>query len=129
MADLPSDTLDKPVFKTSVRYSQCYDAFMKWKQSNGIDSIDEPVLLAYFGEVSKKRKPSSLWSIFSMLKNTLISNHGVNIGEYTGITSFLKEKNVGFHSQKAKIFTAEEVNQFLVEAPNYTYLAMKVRYN
>ncbi|KAJ6646019.1 hypothetical protein Bhyg_01228 [Pseudolycoriella hygida] len=36
-------------------------------------SIDKKALIVYFSEAATKYKPSTLWSMYSMLKKTLIS--------------------------------------------------------
>ncbi|KAG4072505.1 hypothetical protein HA402_012652 [Bradysia odoriphaga] len=39
--------------KTDYRYQKTYETFIKWKESNGISSFDEDVLMTYFDESSK----------------------------------------------------------------------------
>lgn len=112
--------------KTQSRYKQSYEVFTKWQESNGITSFDENVLLKYFVEASKSYKFSTLMSMYSMLKNTLSRNNNVDLSSYKELLAFLKEKSVGFEKKKFKVFTDEEVNRFLAEAPDEHYLAMKV---
>lgn len=125
-------TLDEPALdnvsdKMTSKYKSCYDAFVKWQETNGITSFDEDVLLAYFTEAAKTYKSSTLWCTFAKLKSTIFRNNNVDISGYSQVIAFLKERAVGFESKKFKMFTTEEVNRFLVEAPDEHYLAMKVR--
>lgn len=128
--DLPSlevTLLDIRPDKTNCRYKTSYDAFIKWQESNGITSFGEDVLLAYFNEAAKTYKSSSLWSMYSMLKSTLTRYNNIDISTNSRLTAFLREKAVGFVSKKSKVFSAEEISKFVMEAPDEHYLAMKVR--
>lgn len=111
--------------KSYTRYLIAYESFVKWQKSKELVSFAEPVLLAYFNEFSMKFKPSTMWSVYSMLKSTLLNNNKVDISKYSQLLAFLKEKADGFQSRKTEVFTAEQVNTFLVEAPDSKYLAMK----
>lgn len=123
-ADLTNDFI--PSDRTLGRYQMTYDTFVKWQDANGYTSFDEDVLLAYFYNISKSYKSSTLWSIYSMLKKTINHNDNIDITSYDRLLSFLKENSVGFESEKFKIFTTEEINRFLTEAPDHDYLLMKV---
>lgn len=73
-------------------------------------------------------KPSSLWSIHSMLRSTINLNHeNVNIAHYPKLIALLKRKSDGFKGKKSKILTPEEIKKFLEKAPNSIFLLMKVR--
>lgn len=114
--------------KSQEKYSKAYETFVAWKSKKQLDSLSQSVFLAYFSELSKTMKPSSLWSIHSMLKSTVYTKHELNISKYTKLTSFLKESSNGFRSLKSKVFTAQNVQTFLNEAPDYEYLVIKVSY-
>lgn len=112
--------------KSRVQYLKSYEKFIDWKDRNGAKSFSESVFLAYFSELSKKMKPSSLWSIYSMLKSTVSTRHNVHIKEYSKLTAFLKRSSDGFKSKKSKVFTAQNVETFLNKSPDDIYLATKV---
>jgi integrase len=113
--------------KSGDRYNLSFQQFMKWCEINGVQDISENVLLAYFQQRSTVLKsPSSLWSEYSMLKMTLSLNRNQDISKFTKLKMFLKRKNQGFVPKKSKIFSKEEIEKFLVEAPNQIYLMMKV---
>lgn len=112
--------------KSYNRYVCVYDKFLKWQKSQKTDSFNEEVILAYFTEIGNTLKPSTLWCIYSMLKSTIFCNHNVNIGQYDRLTTFLRNKNKGFHSTKGNMFTAKEIRKFLNEAPDDEYLGIKV---
>lgn len=57
--------------KSGNRYWKEYEIFIKWCEENSISVYNEYVMLAYFENISKKLKSSTLWSIFSMLKSIL----------------------------------------------------------
>lgn len=107
------------------RYQNSYDNFMRWQQTNKITSFSEDTFLTYFTELSTSLKPTSLWSQYSMIKSTIKLYNNVDIGEYRKVVSFLKAKNEGYVSERAKMFTAEEIRRFLTEAPDIQYLSHK----
>lgn len=118
--------IDAQPHKTDYRYQKTYETFIKWKESNGISSFDEDVLLTYFDESSKTLKSSSLWSMYSMLKKTLGRYNNVDISKNKRLLAFLKEKSIGYDRKKCKVFSLEEISRFLLDAPDDDYLAMKV---
>jgi hypothetical protein len=85
------------------------------------DIITEEVLLAYFEQKSRKLKGSTLWSLFSMLRST------IQLKKYASLITFIKRKSTGQVSKKSNIFTKQEIEKFLREADNGTYLMMKVK--
>ncbi|KAJ8976466.1 hypothetical protein NQ317_012416, partial [Molorchus minor] len=112
--------------KSTARYESVYNCFMNWREGKQESSYSEDVLLVYFEELSQKYKSSSLWALYSMLRSTLIVKNGINIESYEKLRAFLKYKSRNYQAKKAKIFTPEEVKQFLNEAPTNLYLATKV---
>jgi hypothetical protein len=114
--------------KSKLRYTQAYEYFLKWKADNRIsqDLVTENILLAYFRHLSTERKPSTLWSLYSMLHKTIELKQHIDISKYTSLRAFLKKQSKGYKPVQAKTFTEYELKQFLDEAPNEMYLAMKV---
>lgn len=110
--------------KSGNRYIQAFETFKKWQTSHRTSSFDEKVVMAYFSEAGKKYKPSTLWSMYSMLKKTLILKHNVNIAKYCQLNAWLKKQADGFQSKQSNIFTPEQISKFVVEAPNDLYFAM-----
>lgn len=130
--DLASSEIPLPN-STLLKYKNAYTTFIKWQESKGITSFDEDsledILLDYFTEVSKTYKSSTLWSMYSKLKSTISHYNHIDISANNSrLIAFLKEKAVGYQCEKFKVFTAEEINKFLVEAPDEHYLAMKVMF-
>lgn len=112
--------------KSRTRYNKVYKHFLQWKNRKNAHSFSETVLLSYLTEKAQTYKPSSLWSIYSMLKSTLMARNNINIKEYTELTAFLKMKSEGFRSKKSKALTTKDVYSFLEDAPDDIYLLMKV---
>lgn len=112
--------------KSKKRYEEIYIKFLDWREKNKVKSFSETVLLAYFGEICSNFKPSTLWSIYSMLRTTLSVKNDVDISKYPKLRSLLKRKSDGFKSQKSKIFSPEDIKTFLKNAPDYKYLITKV---
>ena len=84
--------------------------------------------MALLNEKKSKVAPNTLWGISSMLKSTLLAYHNVNLGEYTSLTSFLKQNAVGYKPKKAKIFLKEDMDKFLLTAPDDSFLMKKVTF-
>lgn len=112
--------------KSKERYETCYGKFMEWRASKSIKSFSENVLLAYFGKLSENYKPSSLWSIFSMLRSLLNLKHNIDVSRYNKLRAFLKRKSTGFQSKKSCTLTPREISTFLTTAPDKVFLLEKV---
>lgn len=112
---------------TIAKYNSTYVHFKKWMKTNGVLSVAEKVLLDFFTEIEQKSKPSTLWAYYSMLKTTLKSKDNIDISTWTTLTDYLKLKNIGYKPAKAKVFTKEEIDKFIDEAPDDYWLDIKVR--
>ena len=60
-----------------------------------------------------------------MIKSVLLKSN-VDISQYKRLNKYLKFKSKGFASKKAKFFTADQLKQFLLRAPNNEFLLTKV---
>ncbi|XP_050516507.1 uncharacterized protein LOC126891373 [Diabrotica virgifera virgifera] len=60
-----------------------------------------------------------------MLRTMLQIKENVDI-KYPKVIAFLKRQNQGYKANKAKTFSREEVNKFLLDAPDDNYLLMKI---
>lgn len=72
--------------KSRERYLITYNNFEAWKTRRNTQSFSENVLMAYFNELRVKYKPSSMWSIYSMLKTTLKTNNEIDLTKVCFIT-------------------------------------------
>lgn len=112
--------------KSKGRYERAYGAFKKWCQSKNT-GVSEMSLLAYFMEKSATLKsPASLWCEYSMIKSSIFIEENTDISKYPKLRAFLKRKNDGYKPKKSSVFTREQVNDFLLQASDDTYLLMKV---
>lgn len=111
------------------KYEIAYNNFMKWKKGCKTKAFSENVIMVYFEELSKTRKASTLWSIYSMLKSTINIKHGVDISKYPKLRALLKRKSEGYSARKAKTLTSDEINKFIKEAPDDKYLLTKVGFS
>ena len=53
-------------------------------------SFSEEILIVYFNEKAKKLKPSSLWSIYAMLRITIKLKQNIDIANYGKFKGILK---------------------------------------
>lgn len=61
-----------------------------------------------------------------MLRTMLYKQKNIDIQNYTSLKSFIKSKNIGVRVKKAKIFDDTEIKNFIENAPDSKYLAIKV---
>lgn len=112
--------------KSKEKYNKQYKIFCDWCETKKIAKFTENVLLVYFMEKSKTIKSSTLWSIYSMLKATIMVNKDIDISHFKKLIAFMKKNSVGYRAKKSKIFSRIQINEFLSEAPDERYLMMKV---
>lgn len=112
--------------KSKEKYNKQYDDFQNWCHNKGTNSTKEEVFLAYFAHLSKIFQPNTLWSKYSMLKSVLKIKINLDLSQYYKLTSFLKKQNVGYRPKKSKIFDKNDISKFMKEAPDETYLLIKV---
>lgn len=112
--------------RSRPKYESAYVKFNQWRLQKKIQSTSESTLLAYFHELAIDHKPTSLWATYSMLRSMIQIKHRLNIYHYPNLIAFLKQKNKGYKSKKSKVLSAEHINQFLEEAPDNKFLAIKV---
>lgn len=114
--------------KSESRYKLAYQKFEEWKKDCKASSFSERVLLAYFKylQQEKKNKPTTMWSIHSMLIKSIMIEHNIDISGYRKLTAFLKKSSVGYEPKKSLVLTPEDTQKFLDEAPDDMFLSHKV---
>ncbi|XP_037024950.1 uncharacterized protein LOC119066533 isoform X1 [Bradysia coprophila] len=126
-----ADSFNKTTYQalppvSQAKYQNAYQVFQKWNKSNGWCAISEDLLMKYFVELNAKSKPSTLFAIFSMLKATFRINDDIDIAKYSKLIEYIKGRNASYKPAKAKIFTDEEIERFVNEAPDDRWLDVKV---
>ena len=76
--------------KSRKRYEQVYKLFTEWQSEKKCSSFSEEILIVYLNEKAIKLKPSSLRSIYSMLRVTIKLNQNIDIANYGKLKSILK---------------------------------------
>lgn len=92
--------------RSQKSYWNVYEVFDKWRLDKKL-KISFNTMLAYFGEIAEKYKPSTLWSKYSMLRTTIHNKHGIKIEEYKDLVNFLRSKSKGYVPKKSKVLSAE----------------------
>lgn len=105
--------------KSRTVYELTYSKFMEYRQKKNVGSFSENVLIAYFSDLSKKMKPSTLWSTYSMLKATLNVKNNIDLAKYLKLRAFLKRQSDGFHAKNPEFFKEKKLRNF------YRMLQMK----
>ena len=112
--------------KSKERYDRVYQEFKKWRNEKKVNSVSENILMAYFYDLSKKLKPTSLWSYHSMLKSTLNVNEKVDISKFCKLSFFLKRQSDDYTPTRASVFTEDEMKKFIFTADDKEWLLVKV---
>lgn len=114
--------------KSSSVYKAAFERFQAWCNEKNIKNNSENVLLAYFSELRSKHKMkgSTMWSHYSMIRSMLNIRQGFDISKYLKLRAYLKKQNEDYIPKKAKVFTREQFEKFLFEAPDHQYLGSKV---
>jgi hypothetical protein len=81
--------------KSKERYIMDYEKLLKLRKINKTKSLLGNVFLTNFNKLSTEIKPSTLWSIYSMLKSMKNMKHNINVGTYLKLQVFLKRKSSG----------------------------------
>lgn len=95
--------------KSRPQYEAAYNKFMEWRAQKKNKSMSEKTLLAYFAELSKVQKPSTLWATYSMLKTTIYIKNNIKILDYVSLIMFLKKQSKGFEAKKSNTLTPEQI--------------------
>jgi hypothetical protein len=72
-----------------------YEKLLKLRKINKTKSLSKNVFLTNFNKLSREINPSTLWSIYSMLKSMKNIKHNINVGTYLKLLVFLKRKLSG----------------------------------
>ncbi len=110
------------------KYNKAYEYFQKWNKLNGETPVTQNALLKYFMDMAdeKKKKPTTLWAYYSMLKSTIRLNDHIDITPWSKVLDYLKRKNAGYKPHKATYFTEGQLEKFINEAPDEEWLDVKV---
>ena len=121
--------LDPLPTKSKAKYVAAYEKFVQWRNEKEITQKDmcEEVMLMYFIKLSEedKLKPPTVWSRYSMLKSTLLTHENINIEPWDKVNAFMKKQAKGYCPKKAMVFTASDVCNFCMRAPDHTHLVEK----
>ena len=123
-----SKAREEIVPKASAKaYNVFYEKYKKWRISEGVeDSTNEDTLLAYFQEFSEKYAASSLWPEFSKLKTMIYNKEKFDLSCFKELQAFIKRQVKGYKPKQAETLTSEQINDFILNAPDATHLAQKV---
>lgn len=112
--------------KSKERYYKEYEQFREFCKKNNIRNVSDNCMLIYFSRLSKVMKPSTLWAKFSMIKSCLLIQDNVDCEKFPKTMAFLKRKSTGYKPKKSKTLSRDQVVQFILEAPDQTFLLSKV---
>ncbi|CAB0039183.1 unnamed protein product [Trichogramma brassicae] len=101
-----------------------------WKEEHrdSLSNNEENNLIVYFKYLKETRKlsPSTLWSIWSMLRSTLSTNEDIDIKQFQRLKNLVKNNSKGYKPKKSSVFQWKEIMKFIEEAPDEQYLATKI---
>ncbi|KAJ8909403.1 hypothetical protein NQ315_004528 [Exocentrus adspersus] len=127
LEDAVKEVMDGILPKKSRKiYEAQYDTFVKWCCQRKLENVNEDVLLVFFAEKSKTLSSSTLWTHYSMLKTMLNVKRNIDVSKFYKLSAFLKRKSEGYKPKKAKVLTLDQIDKFLLEAPDKDFLMVKV---
>jgi len=112
--------------KSQDAYKKEYDKFITWMEEQKVTDIIERIVLAYLQKMSEQYKPSSMWAIHSKLQTMLRINKGVDLKSFVKVHAFMKAISKNDVAKKAYVFKEDDLRKFFTEAPDITYLFLKV---
>lgn len=102
--------------KSQKKYEKQYKNFKKWQNENNINEVSETIMLAYFSDISKRVKHSSIWSYYSMLKSMLALKDNVDISKYSTLLTLIKTLTKDYKPKKSKALEPGAIIDFLKDA-------------
>lgn len=118
---------EQPLPKKSMElYIKKYEDFTKWRKSMKITTTNEKIVLNYFKMLAQKFQPSSLMSVYSMLRIMLKRKEEIDLKKFTKLSSFIKMKCKGYKPKEVDCLSVENICDFLNNAPDEKFLAIKV---
>lgn len=115
--------------KSNSIYEDAYNKFKEWCKLKNVINYSENELLEYFSELGNKyRWTSELLSHYSMLKSTLHNKHGIDTSKFLKLQLYFDDLNKVIVQPKefSRVFTRDNIEKFLLVAPDDKYLLMKV---
>jgi hypothetical protein len=103
--------------KSKERYIIAYEKLLKLRKINKTKSLSENVFLTNFNKFFTEIKPSTLWSIYLMLKSITNMKHNTNVGTYLKLQVFLKRKSSGLKVKNSKVLTSTDIKNTLTKLP------------
>jgi hypothetical protein len=92
-------------------------AVQSFTSFNVSGEISEDTVLSWLVSCSTKYTPTSLWTMFSLLKKYLLWQKKVDLGKAPNIQQFLKTLNKTHKKKKAPAFTREQIYEYLDNIP------------
>lgn len=111
---------------SAPQYHRSYELFEQWKTEKGTQSNSEPVLLAYFRELTRTFSPNTLWTKYSHISSMILLKTGECIGKYVALKKFIARTNEGYEPNKAKILSVAEIGRFVRDGPTNMLVAKVV---
>ena len=120
------DSLPK---KSGYRYTLVYETYKKWhfEHKNSLSNSAENNLLVYFKELMGRLKPSTVWSIWSMLKKTMSTKENVDISQFLNLKRTVTNNSKGYLPNKSEVLTWNDVEKFIKTAADYELSKLKIQ--
>ena len=128
LANQAKDTLIPHSSKTI--YEKWFSKYEDFLSSHNLSpsNTTSNIFISFFKTLSTSYAASTLWTIFSCLKCILSIRYNVDVDDtkFHETKSFLKQLSSTHLAKKSKVFTREEVETFLINAPTDIYLLHKL---
>ncbi|XP_048511129.1 uncharacterized protein LOC125500936 [Athalia rosae] len=110
------------------QYALVYQSYNKWKEvhKSFLSVCEENNLIIYLQDLQNKMKPSSLWSMWSMLMKTLSANENIDLNKFVKLKNLLKNCSKGYRPKKSAVLKWQHIEEFMNRAPDHDYSSSTV---
>ena len=105
---IQNETLPK---KSSDRYLLVYNTYKKWRRENqnSLSGNEENNLIVYFTGLKQRLAPPTLWSIWSMLKSTMLTRDDMDIKKFLRLRDLIRQNNKNYRPKKSAVLSWENI--------------------
>lgn len=107
--------LEHQAESTKKAYAKCSTEYEQHREDK---PHSEAVLLSFLVESSKTKAPTTLWSMFSLVKKYLLLECSFDVGRSSRIIDFLKTLSRQHKKKKAAAFSRDDLFKYLQGAPS-----------
>ena len=114
--------------KSKTRYDDQWEDFLNFCNLEEKQKPEDENFILYFNHLKTEKEfaSSSLWAKYSMMNYKMQAIHRIKLQSYPRLTALMKSFGQGYVRKAAGVFTSQEIENFIKEAPdNDEFIYMK----